>query len=57
MYGDIKWRCKALQAREMAELIAANWKQALLDEGMSASEARSYEDAFVHVEAERAQAG
>ena len=46
-----------LQAREMAELIAANWKQALLDEGMSASEARSYEDAFVHVEAERAQAG
>ncbi|PQA88327.1 type II toxin-antitoxin system HipA family toxin [Hyphococcus luteus] len=42
------------QAREMAELIAADWKQALLDEGMLANEARSYEDAFVHDEAKRA---
>ncbi|KCZ53197.1 hypothetical protein HY29_17435 [Hyphomonas beringensis] len=41
----------------MAELIAAHRKQALLDERMSANEARSYEVAFVHDEADSALAG
>lgn len=42
------------QAREMAELIVGNWRQALREEGASSDEIRLYSDAFEHVATEKA---
>lgn len=56
-FFELKRPQASRHAREIAQTLATNWKQALLDEGMSASEALAYEDAFVHRETERALTG
>lgn len=42
--------------RDLAEKLAANWREALRDAAVSGAEARGYEPAFVHDQAERARA-
>ena len=44
------------QAYQMAETLANNWKQALRDEGCSATDVQGYADAFEHEESKRALA-
>lgn len=55
-YFELELHDARRQARAMAETVSSSWRQALVGEGMSPNEARSYEDAFQHDDTERALA-
>lgn len=44
----------ARTARDMAETLGRNWKQAMRDEATAAGDIRLYTEAFEHAEAEKA---
>ncbi|MCY4241353.1 MAG: type II toxin-antitoxin system HipA family toxin [Rhodobacter sp.] len=53
-FFDIKQRDARRKAKEIADTIKGNWKQALRNEGCSVEDLRSYSDAFEHPEMEKA---
>jgi len=56
VFFDIEPAEAKMLAKQMAEIVAGTWKQALRDQGASAAHLKLYADAFVHEAAEQALA-
>ncbi len=53
-FFDVKSKDAELNTRQMAEIVASNWKKVLRDEGATMDEIRTYSDAFEHEASEKA---